>query len=134
MLDVLITCLALNAYFEARNESREGQLAVIEVTLRRAEISGRKVCQEVFLDRQFSWTLADRPKVTNNKAWLKSLEIAEYGFNNDTNYSGGATHYHADYIKKPKWAHKLCETTRIGRHIFYKPCEIPTMMITDRQR
>ena len=32
--------------------------------------------------------------------------------------TGGATHYHADYVS-PSWADQLEETATIGAHIFY---------------
>lgn len=67
MMEVMAFCLALNIYFEARNEPQSGQYAVAEVTLRRAAQTGRPVCNEVFTDAQFSWTAradgADRKSV-----------------------------------------------------------------------
>jgi len=32
---------------------------------------------------------------------------------------GGATHYHADYVR-PSWSRRLKKMDVIGRHIFYK--------------
>ena len=32
---------------------------------------------------------------------------------------GGATHYHADYVK-PRWSRRLRKMDVIGRHIFYQ--------------
>ncbi len=32
---------------------------------------------------------------------------------------GGATHYHADYVK-PGWSRRLKRKDMIGRHIFYQ--------------
>lgn len=135
MIDIILFCLASNIYFEARSEPLPGQYAVAEVTIRRADLSGRNICQEVFLDRQFSWTHEiERPKVINNKAWLEAMEVASVSIHGKTNFSNGATHYHALKWKgkpfpKPKWAYKLCKAVTIGNHVFYKPCSIP-MMVT----
>ena len=121
-MDLFILCLALNIYFEARNEPPEGQMAVAEVTLRRAATSGKSVCNEVFTDVQFSWTAkADQLQVTNKRAWESSQYAAKVAFFRNTNHSLGATHFHADYVR-PKWAKSLCHTITIGRHIFYKEC------------
>jgi len=120
---VIVVCLAWNVYFEARSEPIEGQYAVAEVTITRASLSGRNICEEVFLDRQFSWNNGKvNPKVTNKRAWNQANQIAASALAFPTYFSKGATHYHASYIKKPKWAASLCETTRIGKHIFYRPC------------
>ena len=126
MIDVILFCLAWNVYFEARSEPIAGQHAVAEVTVTRASLSGRNVCEEVFLDRQFSWNNGDvRPKVVNNESWKQALLIAASVLETPASrFSNGATHYHATYIRKPKWAYQLCESAKIGRHIFYKPCEV----------
>lgn len=116
-------CLALNVYFEARSEPAEGQFAVAEVTLRRAAKSGKPICSEVFQEAQFSWTAkADELRITNPKAWESAQYAAKVAFYGNTDFSKGATHFHADYVK-PKWARKLCVTVKHGRHIFYKECE-----------
>lgn len=121
-IDVVLFCLAWNVYFEARGEPQAGQHAVAEVTLRRADLSGRTVCEEVFEDRQFSWTQQySRPTVTNNKAWAKALEVANTTLLFPTNYSRGATHFHNKTVK-PKWSRQLCHATTINQHVFYKPC------------
>ena len=130
MIDVILFCLSLNGYFEARDQPIEGIRAVMEVTITRAENSGRDICSEVFLDKQFSWNHEiERPIVENKAVWSKILEIAAEVFDHPTNHAKGATHYHAIKWKgkpfpKPKWAYKLCETTRIGNHVFYKSCEV----------
>jgi spore germination cell wall hydrolase CwlJ-like protein len=51
-------CLALNMFFEARNESLIGQVMVAEVTLNRVANARfpDTVCEVVWQDRQFSWT------------------------------------------------------------------------------
>ena len=123
MIDVILFCLAWNVYFEARGEPRAGQYAVAEVTLRRADLSGRGVCEEVFEDKQFSWTQQyPRPLVTNNKSWVKALEVARTTLAFPTDYAKGATHFHSKAVK-PKWSRQLCHAITIGNHIFYRPCQ-----------
>lgn len=121
-MDVLVFCLALNIYFEARNEPIDGRYAVAEVTLRRAIKSGRPVCNEVFTDSQFSWTIqSDNSTIKNKKAWNDSIAVAKASIVRVTDFSKGATHFHADYVR-PAWTKRLCKTIKIGRHIFYKEC------------
>lgn len=72
--------LACNIYFEARNETREGMMAVVAVTLNR--VGSHKypdtVWEVVWQRKQFSWThdgKVDRPK--NRPSWLQALALAE---------------------------------------------------------
>ena len=132
ILDVILTCLAMNVYFEARGESMEGQRAVADVTITRADISGRNICEEVFLDRQFSWNNGGdvKPVIRNKTAWEEALKASEASLESPGVHSKGATHYHAirwqgKPFPKPKWAYKLCEVLRIGNHVFYKSCQDP---------
>jgi len=128
ILDVILMCLALNIYFEARSESLEGQYAVAEVTIRRASLINKNICEEVFTDRNYSWNNDEPlPKVENQKAWNISQQIAAASLTSPTHFSKGATHFHAIKWKgrpfpKPRWAYKLCHTVTLGNHIFYKPC------------
>jgi spore germination cell wall hydrolase CwlJ-like protein len=122
MIDVMLFCLAWNGYFESRGEPEKGQRAVMEVTLRRADMSGRSICEEVFLDRQFSWTdRTTRPRVTNAKAWAQAVRLAHESMIAATDHSLGATHFHAKRVK-PYWSKQLCHTVTIGNHVFYRPC------------
>jgi spore germination cell wall hydrolase CwlJ-like protein len=124
------TCLALNIYFEARSEPIDSQMAVAFVTLNRVE-SARypdTICKVVKQKRgrtcQFSWYCdgkSDRPR--NYNAWRKAygvaeiiLELVHYSI---IDFTGGATHYHADYVN-PRWSGGLAFTRKIGSHLFYK--------------
>lgn len=122
MPEVWLLCLALNVYFEARNEPISGQLAVAEVTIRRAKKFNSSVCKEVFLDKQFSWTADQTRSVKDLKAYRVAELVAKEAMEGKTNFSKGADHYHAKYVN-PKWAGRLCKTATIGQHIFYKECE-----------
>lgn len=123
VLDVHEVCLGWNVFFEARGEPRHGQIAVAEVTLRRAELSGRNVCAEVFEDRQFSWTLEPSPRVTNPRAWRAALNAAKTALLGQSNASRGATHYFNPREANPRWRLALCHAVTIGNHVFYRPCE-----------
>ena len=131
-----VDCLAENIYFEARNESEQGKVAVAMVTLNRVA-SGNyagDVCGVVYqktksVDNktvcQFSWTC--QVKEMSNRLTIRDTllynDIRELSVRVYMNYSklddvtNGATYYHADYVN-PGW--NLPKTTKIGTHIFYK--------------
>jgi spore germination cell wall hydrolase CwlJ-like protein len=71
--------LACNIYFEARDQSIEGMMAVVAVTMNRVESAKfpDTVAKVVWDNRQFSWTKdgkVDRPR--NRPSWLQALAIA----------------------------------------------------------
>jgi len=117
-------CLAKNIYFEARNESLQGQMAVAIVTLNR--VKDRRypntVCGVVYENKQFSWYsdgLSDRIK--NHKAYEQIALLASAMIDTDTavyDFTYGATHYHADYVS-PYWAPHMIRRVKIDTHIFY---------------
>ena len=123
-----ITCLALNVYHEARNESLAGKVAVILVTMNRVAdkrfpaticgvvkqgkhwFSAKKNKWNPTKNRcQFSWYCdgkSDKP--TNKKAWIYSIALTRYFLARSMmiiDFTEGATHYHADYVD-PSWASK----------------------------
>jgi spore germination cell wall hydrolase CwlJ-like protein len=121
-----LQCLAANVYHEARGEPFYGQVAVAQVTLRRAQNDVRQVCEEVHRPGQFSWTsMKKRTPDRADPAWQRAQTAAVKALqwsagDSIKDYSGGATHYHATWIAPPYWADKFRVTTRIGRHIFYR--------------
>ena len=126
-----IDCLALNIYREAGYESEDGKIAVALVTMNRVKAPGfpDSVCKVVQQKTknvcQFSWKcIAHLPRV-DQELYKYTREIATRVFLNHNileDITLGALFYHADYVR-PRW-HKLEVTTKIGRHIFYKPLEI----------
>jgi hypothetical protein len=116
-------CLAKAVYFEARGESLEGQLAVAEVVLNRAN-SGRypsTICNVVTQPAQFSFIRRGRfPAVdTNCEAWRKALAIAEIANKGLADaVASNVLWYHASYVS-PSWGRRLTRVARIGAHIFY---------------
>lgn len=134
-----IDCLATAIFYESRNESMMGQLAVAEVILNRVRhrLYPNNVCDVVYegTDRstglsiygtrascQFSFTCdgseVRRPR--SGPSWETAQRVAAHAF---LGLSGpvtdDATHYHANYVS-PFWAPRLVHTRTIGTHIFYR--------------
>jgi len=134
MIETLL-CLALNIYFEARDQEPIGQIAVAQVVLNRVESEDYpdEPCAVVKEGPTYSWApefpvrhrcqyswycdgLSDDPK--NRQAWglaLINAVVAKY----TPDVTGGATHYHAFYVS-PSWADQLELTAEIGDHRFYR--------------
>jgi len=124
-------CLTEALYYEARGENRTGKMAVAEVVFHRMEAGnfGHSICAVVHEGAgrhgcQFSFTCnGDMNRPRDAAAWQKSEELAAQILTGEErlgNTTGGATHYHAVYVR-PFWAPALEKTAHIGRHIFYRP-------------
>jgi spore germination cell wall hydrolase CwlJ-like protein len=121
-------CLALNAYYEARGEPFDGQVAVGQVAIRRAGGDLSRVCGEIYRPHQFSWT-ATRPRGSAlphraDPAWVRAQQaarIAALGAMGAQlpDYSGGATHYHATHVR-PYWRRDMVTVAVVGEHVFYR--------------
>ena len=133
-----INCMAMNIYFEARNESTQGQIAVALVTINRvlSEAYPGTVCEVVWEQRrspkykkmvaQFSWTLDGKPdRIENKRKWnneilpLARAMLAEGSLLNFSDFTQGATHYHADYVD-PWWNKKFTPIMKVDTHLFYR--------------
>lgn len=123
-----VECLTQAIYYEARNESEEGQAAVAEVVLNRAR-SGRyprEVCAVVYQRNsrtcQFTFTcdgsIGARP--VNSAAWARAERIAReaLGGRKAAGLPDHALNYHANYVR-PSWGKRLQRVRQIGAHIFY---------------
>lgn len=129
MITTAAMCLALNMFFEARNEPLEGQLLVAEVTLNRVTSKHypNNVCDVVWQRKQFSWThdgKHDDPTRMNyldRVSWDHIQKAAIEVLKNSEKVLPGskATHYHADYVK-PYWAKDMKYIGKVGSHLFYK--------------
>ena len=123
-----LACLTQAIYYEARNESEEGQAAVAEVILNRAA-SGRyprDICQVVYQRNsrtcQFTFTCdgsIGRSPVNMN-AWARAERIARGVYAGETKalLPRASVNYHANYVR-PTWASRMERVRRIGAHIFY---------------
>lgn len=137
-------CLQQNIFFEARNQTVKGQVAVAWVTLNRLDdtrypntICG--VVKQANRDSngniikhkcQFSWYCDGKSdKIPSNKisqnAWKQAGIVAEvvlmdrmsgYIFKDPTK---GSTMYHADWVS-PYWKAKYDQVAYIEDHVFYK--------------
>jgi spore germination cell wall hydrolase CwlJ-like protein len=123
-------CLSEVLYYEARGEGRIGEQAVAEVVFHRMNAGhyGHSICAVVYEGSshrgcQFSFTCNGylrRPREAS--AWNKSEQLAAQILTGEAplrNTTGGATHYHANWVK-PSWAPTLKKTAQIGNHIFYR--------------
>lgn len=125
-------CLAKNIYFEARNQSLDGQIAVAQVTLNRvtSDAFPDTICEVVYQGTlsghpprkhrcQFSWYCdgkSDTPR--DSIAWAKSLEVADAVWAGVYTSKVSATYYHAEYVE-PHWSHAMAVEQTIGEHVFY---------------
>lgn len=117
-----LTCLALNVYWEARNQSVAGQLAVAQVTMNRVLDSryADNVCDVVYQHKQFSWFWdgeSDTPRELY--ALERAFRVASAALDGSGHSElENVTHYHAVYIK-PYWKDHMVQVAMIGDHIFY---------------
>ena len=135
MLFEAVLCLALNIYFEARDQSVEGRVAVTQVVMNRVlhpdypdnpcdvvyeaerHVSGHPVKYRC----QFSWFCdgkSDEP--VDYQAFHDALVIVDFlVFNGIDDFTQGATHYHSIHVT-PEWSTWKQSTVQVGDHIFYK--------------
>ena len=128
-------CLAENVYFEARGQGQAGWVAVAQVTLNRVQDTRfpNTICEVVKQGLtyesghpiknkcQFSWHCDGKSdKVKNLKVYSEINELVNYVLDQKLfDFTGGATHYHADYVR-PDWAKTKTKTIEIEDHIFYR--------------
>lgn len=121
-----LTCLALNVYHEARNQSLEGQLAVAHVTLNRAEARApTTICQTVYRGWDFSWTRDPRKQQppADQQAWGVAQMVARWALDDrDSDPVRGSTFFHSIAVS-PAWAPALVRVRQIGDHVFYRDTE-----------
>ena len=122
-------CLASAVYYEAGQESADGQRAVAQVVLNRVQHPEfpNSVCGVVYqgwertTGCQFSFT-CDGSLLRGPIAsiWRRNQQLAEEALNGHVvKEVGTATFYHADYVV-PYWRSSLSKVHKIGRHIFYR--------------
>lgn len=130
-----LMCLAKNIYFEARNQSFRGQIAVAQVTLNRVndERFPNSVCLVVTQAKkdsrgkplrnkcQFSWYCdgkSDRMLESEEKYY--AISIAKNALmGNYLDVTNGATHYHSTAVS-PVWRKQFTKVAAIEDHIFYR--------------
>lgn len=122
-------CMTEALYFEARGESTEGQFAVAEVILNRAESRRfpNTVCKVINQGTgkkhrcQFSYTCDGLLETMDDrKAFERMGKIAHIMLDNGPrDLTDGATFYHAKYVN-PSWARQFTRTATVGKHHFYR--------------
>ncbi len=129
-----VDCLARNIYYEAGIESREGKIAVAQVTLNRVKSGywGKNICKVVYSPAQFSWTKEKRRAWIQPKgpAWEESKRIADQvlSFGIRLKPLRKALFYHADYVA-PKWRDGSKRIIKVGQHIFYTQAKGSTLKL-----
>lgn len=126
-----ISWLVKNVYFEARNQSVTGQLAVIMVTINRVNsnlfpTSIKGVVTQGGNSKgrcQFSWYCDGKKDVITDYAAygkIRALVLQVLPVVHTMHdVTKGALFYHATYVR-PKWSNKKKVTAKIETHIFYK--------------
>ena len=123
-----VECLTQAIYYEARNESEEGQAAVAEVIVNRSRAGNypRKICEVVYQRNrrtcQFTFTCDGSigRGTVNRSAWAKAERIARsvHEGRSQTLLPRESVNYHANYVR-PSWGRRLARVKQIGAHIFY---------------
>lgn len=137
-----VNCMAMNMYFEARNQRSDEAMIAVGYTVLNRTNSPRfpdNICDVIYQSRrdangnpirnrcQFSWACDGKPDVVNmdhpieRRAWERAVDLAHkvLTFQVD-NPVGNATMYHATYVK-PYWRRAYNRVTQIETHIFYEP-------------
>jgi len=119
-----LMCLAQAVYFESRGEPLDGQLAVAEVIVNRAESSRfpDNYCGVVTQRAQFSFVNGGnipQPREAT-RAWSRAKAIARIAHRElwETRASD-ALFFHATHVR-PRWARTKVARATIDRHIFYR--------------
>lgn len=134
-----IECLALNSYFEARNQSLAGQIAVAQVVLNRVRSKDYPdtICEviqqgptyenwkgnilPVRNQCHFSWWCDGKSDIPQDEETYQNILnlVIQIIKDKPIDITEGSLYYHADYVK-PYWAPTLERTLVIDNHIFYK--------------
>ncbi|HEX4694507.1 cell wall hydrolase [Sphingomonas sp.] len=124
-----LDCLTQTVYYEAGNQSDDGQRAVAQVVLNRVRDRAfpSSVCGVVYQGSQrstgcqFTFTcdgsLNRRPSAAG---WERARAVASAALAGAV-YApvGSATFYHANYVS-PWWASSMDKVATVGAHIFYR--------------
>ena len=123
-----LNCLTDAIYFEARNQSVKGMIAVGQVIMNRKHSGkfGKNVCevvhQRVKRVCQFSYLCKNKSYRTVNEpeSWDLATRVAHntyHGYISDI--TNGATFYHSRRVR-PNWRKNVEKTVTIKDHVFYR--------------
>lgn len=119
--------MALNIYYEARNQSTYGKIAVGVVTLNRLNhpMFGKTIEGVIKQRKQFSWynnkrVVTPAPSVAWEDSMMTAKHVLQLPKDHDImNSLRNVTHYHATYVS-PQWKNSMIKVAQIGDHIFYR--------------
>ena len=124
-----LECLTQAVYYEARNQSDEGQRAVAQVVLNRSRHPNypNSICGVVFQGSerttgcQFSFTCDGSMNASiDSRSWARAERIAVAALRGSVYRPVGlALNYHTTAIM-PYWAPSLVQQAVVGDHIFYR--------------
>jgi spore germination cell wall hydrolase CwlJ-like protein len=121
-------CLTDAIYFEARNQSVKGMIAVGQVIMNRKYSGkfGKNVCEVIHqrVNRvcQFSYLCKSKSyrTVDDLDSWDLATRVAHNTYNGYiSDITNGATFYHNRRVK-PKWRKNVEKTITIKDHVFYR--------------
>lgn len=115
-----LQCLTEAIYYEAGNQSPEGQKAIAFVVFHRSTLFGKSVCDVVYQPKQFSWVAYKNKIKIDPVNWNSCGRIARYMLAYPYAYldnTGGAISF--DNRIHPEWKN-LEPTVKIGAHFFYR--------------
>ena len=121
-------CLAEAVYYEARGETRKGQIAVAQVIRNRVNSKHYPdtICGVVYQGShrktgcQFTFTCdGSMEREPVGRPWDRAQLVASYVLSQEPeSLVGRSTHYHTKAVR-PKWARTLKRQKVVGSHIFY---------------
>ncbi|WBY16937.1 cell wall hydrolase [Erythrobacteraceae bacterium WH01K] len=119
-----LECLAGAVYFESRGEPIDGQLAVAQVVINRADSHQfpSDYCGVVYQRAQFSFVKNGRmPRISRgSSAWQKAKKIATIAHRGLWDSEAeDSLYFHAKYVS-PRWARVKSRRVAINTHIFYR--------------
>ncbi|HET9397329.1 MAG TPA: cell wall hydrolase [Sphingomicrobium sp.] len=124
-----LECLTSAIYYEAGQESTDGQRAVAQVILNRVRHPAfpASVCGVIYQGAmrqtgcQFTFTCdGSMTRTPMREEWNRARAVAKAALEGAVHAPvGNATHYHANYVF-PYWAPTLAKAAVVGAHIFYR--------------
>ena len=119
--DSELRCLATAVYFESKGEPLNGQLAVAQVIMNRAQ-SGRfasTLCGVVKQPSQFSFVRrGSLPAVRENAQWRDAVGVAQVAMKGlHKGPAADALYFHAKRVS-PGWGKRPLAS--VGNHVFYR--------------